>query len=398
MRPTRLGWATAIGAIGLVVVGRVLGLAELYVAGASVATVIILSGLWVRSRKVRLKVSRTIRPTHVHAGSPSTVDVEITNRGSTTPVLRLRDPVSGTRGADLLLSPLESRGSTTIAYRLPTQRRGLVVVGPMTVEITDPFGFTRSSIVAAPIREATVFPAVDPIPSLPRTAGPDPDGGATSGALGRMGDEFAALRPYVIGDDLRRVHWLASARTDDDLLVRQDDVPWQGRICVVLDVRRATHNDMTLERAVSAAASVLRTHIDRGDHVRLVTTGGADSGFGVGPNHLLGILEYLAVVDVSRGSLGGSLERAARGGSGALVLVTGTPSDADIDTVDRVGPEVAYRRIVRFDRTVRSVTSRRTEIVGVDEHEQFAASWASATANGQTRRRSPAAGARRSPR
>jgi octaprenyl-diphosphate synthase len=33
--------------------------------------------------------------------------------------------------------------------------------------------------------------------------GPDPDGSAETGSLGRSGEDFAALRPYVVGDDLR---------------------------------------------------------------------------------------------------------------------------------------------------------------------------------------------------
>src|SRR3546814_952201 len=38
----------------------------------------------------------------------------------------------------------------------------------------------------------------------------------------------------------------------------------------------------------------------RGDHVRLVTTTGVDSGYGVGASHLDGLLEYLAVAGRSR--------------------------------------------------------------------------------------------------
>ena len=54
-----------------------------------------------------------------------------------------------------------------------------------------------------------------------RTGGADPHGLRSQG-LHHEGDEFHALRPYVIGDDLRRVHWPATAHSGD-LVVRQLD-------------------------------------------------------------------------------------------------------------------------------------------------------------------------------
>ena len=43
----------------------------------------------------------------------------------------------------------------------------------------------------------------------------------------------------------------------DELMVRHEEMPWQDRTTVVLDVRRASHTAASLERAVSAAAKTL---------------------------------------------------------------------------------------------------------------------------------------------
>ena len=76
---------------------------------------------------------------------------------------------------------------------------------------------------------------------LPQTHGRDPHAGAEHpNAVARSGEDFYALRPYVVGDDLRRVHWPSTAR-HDELMVRQDELPWQGRATVLLDVRRGAH-------------------------------------------------------------------------------------------------------------------------------------------------------------
>lgn len=384
MRPTRQGLLVIAGAVGLVVIGRFLGLTELFAIGAAVAVLAGVCAIWVARRDLDLVVARSVRPSRVHQGNPCTVEIEVRNRSArSSPVLRLRDPVTGTAGADLLLAPIATRKTTTVAYRLPTNRRGLLTVGPMTIEMADPFGLASSRDRAAPAIDVTVLPRIDEIPPLPRTVGPDPDGSDETGSIGRSGEDFAALRPYVIGDDLRKVHWLSSARADD-LLVRQNDVPWQGRICVALDLRRGAHDADTLERAVSAAASILRTHIRRGDHARLVTSTGTDSGYGVGGSHLEGLLEHLAVVERSgRGSLQTALELAGRSASGALVVVTGKPHDTDLDAVEGVGPSITFRRLVRFDRHDRTATARRTEILGVPPTGTFADAWTEATAIGR---------------
>jgi uncharacterized protein (DUF58 family) len=383
VRLTRSGWLAALGAGCLVVAGRILGLAELFGIGASIGLLLAMCGIWVSLRRIDLVVARVVRPHRVHAGNPCTVEIQIRNRNDrSTPILRLHDPVSGTAGADLLLAPLEAGRTSTVAYRLPTSRRGLVSVGPLTVEISDPFGLTTSKLVAAPSVELTVLPRVDDVKPLPRTVGPDPDGGAERrSSIGRSGEDFVALRPYHPGDDLRKVHWPSSARTDDDLLVRQDDVPWQGRVCVLLDNRREVHDADTIERAVSATASIVRTHIRRGDHVRLLLSDGTDFGERPGSSHLDLILEHLAVVDrTSHGSLRGALDVVGRGGAGSLVLVTGKPPKSDLEALERVGPAFAVRRVVRLDIETRTTMGRRTAVLGVAPGGSFPETWNRAAA------------------
>ncbi len=381
MRPTRHGLLVAFGSAALVALGRFLGLPELFAVGSAIGMLVVACGIWVATRSIDVVVSRSVRPSRVHVGNPCTVEIQVRNRGRrTSPVLRLRDPVTGTAGADLLLAPISLRKTSKVAYRLPTTNRGLVTVGPMAVEVTDPFGLATARNRAAGPVEITVLPRIDEIPPLSRTVGPDPDGGAETGSLGRVGEDFAALRPYVIGDDLRRVHWPSSARTDDDLLVRQDDIPWQGRICVVLDLRREAHDIDTIERAVSAAASILRTHLRRGDHVRLVSTTGVDTGYGTGAGHLGGLLEYLAIADRSnRGTMHAALDAAERGATGALVVVTGRPSGPDLDAVEAIGPSISLRRVVRLDVAVRTATTRRTQVLGIPPGASFADAWTEAT-------------------
>lgn len=351
---TRQGWLVALGAAALLLAGRVLGLVELFVLGVVAGALLVGAAALVASARLELEVGRSVHPTRVQVGTPSRVDLTIRNlRANGTPVLRLRDPVSGTRGADLLVPPLGRGERTVAAYRLPTDRRGLLRIGPLDVVVSDPFGLTNVTTVAAPMVELTVYPHVDEVPPLPYTTGHDPLAGARQpNSLGRTGEDFYALRPYVVGDDLRRVHWPSSAR-QDELQVRQNELPWQGRTTVLLDVRKAAHAGDSLEVAVSAAASIVAATARRHDLVRLVTTNGSDSDFAPGSDHVDAIMQHLAVVPAaSTGSLRRSVEMLGRRSSGgALVVFLAEVPVEDLTAVSRLRSRYGSLTIVQVDRS-----------------------------------------------
>jgi uncharacterized protein (DUF58 family) len=351
---TRQGWLVAGGAVGLIAAGRLLGVLELFVAGAALGALVVFSLIVVLVARVKLSVTRSVSPPRVYAGNPSRVELALRNDGDrTTPVLRVFDPVTATRGADLLVSPLERDSAARAAYRLPTDRRGIVQIGPLEVIVSDPFGLAASGTIAAPVTELTVYPRIDDIVPIPHTSGDDPHAGADHpSALGRSGEDFYALRPYVVGDDLRRVHWKSTARRDE-LTVRQDELPWQGRVTVLLDVRRSAHTQDSLELAVSAAASIITASWRRRDLLRLVTTDGTDFGFAAGTAHAEAMMEFLATV---HGTAGGTLRGAVdalglTGNAGAVVAIVAGINDAEMAGLMRLRSRFATTTVVQFDRS-----------------------------------------------
>jgi uncharacterized protein (DUF58 family) len=343
-----------IGAAVLLIGGRVLGLFEVFALGV-VATVLLLgSAALVRAARLQLEVGRVVHPARVHVGQRSRVDLSVRNRrGRRTPVLRLRDPVSGTRGADLLVPPLAPAERSVAAYRLPTDRRGIVRVGPLEVVVTDPFGLVDLATVAAPEVQLTVLPHIDTISPLPYTSAHDPQAGIRQlNSLGRTGEEFYALRQFTVGDDLRRIHWPSSARLDE-LMVRQNELPWQGRTTVVLDVREAAHHGDSIEVAVSAAASVIAATARRQDLVRLVTTSGSDSDFAPGTDHVNAIMEHLAVVPPDPDAdLHRTLDVLSRRSSGgALVAIVAAVPAEDVRALHLLRARFGSITIVQVDRS-----------------------------------------------
>ena len=185
------------------------------------------------------------------------------------------------------------------------------------------------------------------------TTGNDPLAGAEHpNSLGRGGEDFYALREYVVGDDLRRVHWPSTAR-HDDLMVRQDELPWQGRATVLVDVRASTNTADSLELVISAAASIVASSARRQDLVRLVSTDGADSGFAAGHAHIEAIMEHLASVEATNeAAFQRVLDRLARGApGGALVVVVALVGQAELERLARLRPRFGSLSIVQFDRS-----------------------------------------------
>ncbi|MDQ3353804.1 MAG: DUF58 domain-containing protein [Actinomycetota bacterium] len=391
---TRHGVLATTVAVGLVVAGRLFGIFELFLLGAGGAALVVAAVAATGLTRLRLDVSRELRPDRLHAGAPGLVELRVTNGGSRrTPLLHLRDAVGDLgRVASVVLSPMAPGEQVAAVYSLPTDRRGHLAVGPLEVRVCDPFGLAALSTPAAPITTLTVWPAVEDVLAPPSVAGHHHDGGDPAG-LAINGEELYGLRPYVDGDDLRRVHWRASAKRDE-LVVRQDERPGQGQVNVVLDVGTGAYVGDTFERAVSAAASLVVASTRRGLQARLVTTAGYDSGFGgavgsmaVGrgptPDHIDAILEHLAVVEErSLGHLAtlvGAVDRPQGGPGGPVVVLTGS-SPSRRPGVSPLGLAGAgSSRVVVVVLTTGGTSpvaaSAGTRTVVVDDTTSFARAW-----------------------
>ena len=323
---TRSGRTLLLGVVALVVVARFLGTLELYLLAGMAMVAVVAAFLLTVTRRLRLRIDRQVSPSRVRAGVPARVDLTVENEGSrASPVLRILDRVGDGPGGNLLLAPLRRSATTTISYALPTARRGPLAIGPLELTHGDPLGLASATIVGAPRAEVLVFPSL--VDLAPLRAG----SGTLTGSdrqvvrsVAPSGDEFFALRPYVLGDELRRVHWRNSARTDE-LVVRQEERPRQGQVVVVLDVRRDGYDEPGFERAVSAADSALHAAWAGGDVVRFLTSNGGDSGPITQRSQLDAIEERLARVAVtSAASVVRTVEDATRSTTGgSLVLITG---------------------------------------------------------------------------
>jgi uncharacterized protein (DUF58 family) len=325
--PTRQGWVVGAAAVLALAIGRVFGIVELFVIGAGLAISLIAAVLTVRLRRPTLSIDRWTHPPVLTVGDTGRVDLMIQNRGALrSPRADLTEPVGSTNTAHMTVAPLRVGAQVTAGYRVPALRRGVLLLGPATLERRDLLGLASDTQIVAGATEVTVAPQTFdlPMPSLGH------------GVLGRhllalsqrMGPgEFHSLRDYVVGDEPRSIHWRASARSEE-LKVRQHEAQGVRRCIIVLDrdgdAYPAPVTDAeadVFERAVIAAGSLAISSHRAGLTTRFVTGGGVDLR---GPDVAAHTLQLLAPITV--GPPLAELERDPAEGLGLVIVVTSSPS------------------------------------------------------------------------
>lgn len=271
--------------------------------------------------------------------------------------------------ARLPMAPMPRRLRTSTGYKLPTSRRGVIELGPLAVEITDPLGIARwrSSIVG--VDEVMVAPRVHHL-DMPQL-GQGLLGGALLAKAIRLGPgEFHGLREYADGDEPRTIHWKASARTDT-LMVREHTVEGLRRCTVVFDTdRRAYPDPAAFERGVTAAASLVHNAARSGLTTRFVTSGGIDLR---GPEVAGNTLRVLARIEPTASTMG-PIERESGDGLGLVVVVTGSSSSPVWARTTAIIDPTLTAVLVATDPRARTVGALAI-VTGTDD--DFVPSWQS---------------------
>ncbi len=326
--------------IALLITGTGLGMADLTRIGILLLALPLLTGLVMQRHSLGFGVSRRPTPSQVQVDESATVELTIVNPARTrSPVIAAEETLDYVLGdrPRCIVPPLHRGEAHTLTYEIRSHVRGRHRLGPLDLSVRDPFGLTDRAVALQSTAEIVVLPRVVPLGG----EGMGAQGVGTEGTIPHMvalhGEDDVSVRDYRDGDDLRRVHWPATARTGN-LMVRQEDRPSMRRAIVLLDSRESAHGATTspsLEWAVTMAASVV-AHSERlGYSVHLVTAS-PDPGIGHETSRLDSSLAALALVAPGPDEdLAGVLHTA--GGvvtaGGLVVAIVGACSDDDARAV-----------------------------------------------------------------
>ena len=274
---TRLGWGFVASSLALWVLGTVLGWAELRIAAVAVLSLVLI-GVLLTLGGSHLRLRIWLMPPRVASGGSSQATLTAVNRGRTSAPSAIEVPVGETL-ATFAVPSLRPAEQFRSFFEVPTTRRGVITVGPVTSVRGDPFGLARREVSRAEAVELFVHPTIVPLPSLDAGLVRDLEGRATTDPSASDLD-FHTLRSYQPGDERRHIHWRSSARASaargsTTLLVKGYTDTRRSHVGVVYDARAASYvDDDAFETGIVVAASVavraLRDEMDvtvvAGDH------------------------------------------------------------------------------------------------------------------------------------
>jgi uncharacterized protein (DUF58 family) len=358
------GRGVLAGGVVLLLTGMVLGERPLVQLAVFVLALPVVAGLAVVRARFRLTVRRAVTPARVPRGGSTGVRLELTDAdGRPGGLCSLSEQVPAELGGSprFIVERLGSGVTTTLQYRVTGSHRGRHVLGPLRLRLMDPFGLVERNAVGTDSTTLLVVPRVRPLGPAGPAGGPSGGGEGSRRTVAVHGEDDVGIRVYRQGDDLRKVHWRATAHTGE-LMVRLEERPWRAQATLLLDTRARAHllaprlpaggegapaagppgDDCpppdTLEWLVEAAASIGTAMARRGAVLRTVTdTGELLATSGPGRPGSEDLLDLLAGVRASRAAgLATGVEQLCRAaGDGPVICLLGAVGPDDVGRLVR---------------------------------------------------------------
>ena len=259
MAPTRRT-AWLIGGVAILAV--IVPTSLVVVLLGAVAVAVVVDG-WVG--RAPLRIERTIGDV-LSRGVASRLEIDVADRNDRATVRQPGTP-------DLIVDPSISDGG--LEGTVTPIRRGRHQLPSVATRVRGPLGLAQWSRSAGDHHDILVYPdmpAARRIATQVRHGVFQTEGNRIRGALG-LGTAFESIREYVDGDDMRRVNWLATARSSHPM-VNQYRVDQDRDVICVIDCGRLMGSPIggmsRLDAAVDAAAAIAAVADVVGDRVGVV--------------------------------------------------------------------------------------------------------------------------------
>ncbi len=264
--------------------------------------------------EARLKVWASVQE-QAGTGAPGSSAVELT----VPPVdgMQLETLDDAARQAKTVAVTAQRWGRYAVRARVDVVARGGLVSGTATVDVADVIVFPLTPPQSTPIPQTELLDRLGA--HLTRHVGP--------------GVEYADIRPYVPGDQLRAVNWPVSARRGQ-LHVTQRLTDRAADIVVLIDTYRQPAGPATeaTERVVRGAAQVVQTALRHGDRAGIVALGGNRPrwlGADIGQRQFYRVLDTVLGAGERFENTTGSLAPRAAVPVGSIVIAFSTLLDTE---------------------------------------------------------------------
>lgn len=292
MRLTWRGIGTLVAAAVLFALGELAGYPVL-LGLAVTAAVAVLAAVATIGRRPRVEVSRRVYPDRVERGRAAFVALRVRNPHSRRQAGFTATDHVAAQPLTMTVRSLAAGAEVLYTNEVPTERRGRHRVGPLVLDRSDAFGLACRRLPLSDTATLWVYPRVHPVRVLAAGRQRQHHDGPATEAAPRGSVELREVREYVVGDEVRHLHWKATARTGQ-LMIRDCADPNQPRFTALVDNRP---ENPEFETAVEIAASLLVAAVKADHRGRLVTSSGVDVATTGGSAALRRLLDELCVLD-----------------------------------------------------------------------------------------------------
>ncbi len=227
----------------------------------------------------------------VFANNPANLDLTVSNKKRIIPSYSIKVLMPEGLKREVYFPMISGLSDILKTVSVVYEKRGIYRYGDFFIESGFPFIFFSDRILCRVDGEVIVYPEIREIDETFLEI-------ANKGfelALPSMGkgDEIFMIREFKYGDDWRRIHWKASAKTAK-IMITEYAAEEARKLTVILDNLRPDDIE-SFEKAVSFTASLADLFLNEGYFVRLLTCKKLIP-FGAGREHLFKILDVLAVI------------------------------------------------------------------------------------------------------
>lgn len=190
--------------------------------------------------KDKVSINRTITPEYVYEDSDVLASLEIYNVVTQCSIRDYFD--NGKKTTRFFLNRIGKGISAQAQYKFHVDRRGLYTIGPLIVRATDMLGLVANEYSIPHETQLRVYPKISDIalPKIPLRSSEQSrhmDRNAST-----LSDDLMGLKEYVMGDDVRLIHWKTSSRTQE-LFVRHRERQATLPLIIILDCEDRSYAD-----------------------------------------------------------------------------------------------------------------------------------------------------------
>ena len=236
--------------------------------------------LWTRSMSKNLEVDISRGNSRLAQGGYLSTNITVR---STTWIpkiwLEVQDSSRLSSGLSKRIFTLSPKGVHGWDYRLQLLRRGLYKFGPVTIRVSDPFGFFERRVYFGNEIEVLVYPDPPDLPNFYLPPASLQSEGRIRKPTSQVTPNVSGVREYITGDSTNRFHWPATARTGKPM-VKLFDLDPSSDVWIILDLSEdvdiGSDEESSSELAILATAAIFKSMILQKRSVGLIMSGTTD--------------------------------------------------------------------------------------------------------------------------